>query len=125
MVEDGAWYWLKPEKLIKTQADDRFNTVLDFIFIANPPDGISGKSTILARAGDAPAEAEEFEDSREETDHRPVDAVFTIITERREEDRLVSNDEQYSDGFDRTAVLERIRELQGDLAALEAMVSGR
>lgn len=76
MIEDEAWIWLEPETLVKTQASDSFMTVLDFVFVANPPLGWMAESTILSRSGDDAATAVDFDDSNSETDHRPVDAVF-------------------------------------------------
>jgi len=69
---------LKPARLVKTQSDDRFNTVLDFVFVANAPFGWTGFSTILNRDGDQPAIDLDFDDDDEASDHRPVDAMFIL-----------------------------------------------
>ncbi|MCI0541508.1 MAG: hypothetical protein L0Z50_40435, partial [Verrucomicrobiales bacterium] len=39
MIKDDKFRWIRPETLVKTQADDEFNTILDFAFVANYPFG--------------------------------------------------------------------------------------
>lgn len=78
MTRDGAFTWVRPERLFKTNADEDFNTVLDFVFIANPPFGWSGEARILDRDSDTVASTNLFNDSNDESDHRPVDAIFTL-----------------------------------------------
>lgn len=78
MTQDGIFTWVRPERLVKTNADDDFNTVLDFIFVANPPFGWTGESRILEREGDEVARENDFDDSSADSDHRPVDAVFVM-----------------------------------------------
>ena len=115
MIKDGHWIWLKPEPLLKTQASRRFNSVLDFVFVANPPSNWAGKSTILKRAGDEPATARGFDDSSDETDHRPVDAMveFTL---------LPGEDGDDDDGGPSTTeisqIIERLDKLEAQIRAL-------
>ena len=82
MSADGHFEWLRPRTLVKTQANDNFMTVLDFVFVANVEPfqemGWNGMSRILGRSGDFVATAIDFDDSRDESDHRPVDAIFTL-----------------------------------------------
>jgi endonuclease/exonuclease/phosphatase family metal-dependent hydrolase len=78
MTQDGVFVWVRPQRLFKTNADEDFNTVLDFIFVANPPFGWSGQARILERDGDTVASTNEFTDSNDESDHRPVDAIFEL-----------------------------------------------
>jgi hypothetical protein len=76
LLDGGVFQWIKPNRLVKTQADDDFNSVLDFIFVANAPFHWTGRSTILEREGDKPAVENDFDDDADNTDHRPVDAVL-------------------------------------------------
>jgi endonuclease/exonuclease/phosphatase family metal-dependent hydrolase len=78
LTDDGVFQWIQPSRLVKTQADDNFNSVLDFIFVANAPFGWTGRSTILEREGDQAATANDFDDDDDNTDHRPVDAVLVL-----------------------------------------------
>lgn len=80
LVENGAFTWVRPLTLVKTQSSDSFDTILDFVFVANEDllPAWSGSSRILTRAGDAVAVTHDFDDSGPETDHRPVDAIFML-----------------------------------------------
>jgi hypothetical protein len=92
--------WLKPALLVKTH-DSYYNSVLDFIFLANYADVISGKSEIVVRAND-------FPDDNTTPDHRPVKAVLTIGP---------STDQLLLKG----QILQRITQLEQELAALRAL----
>ncbi|MDF1816205.1 MAG: endonuclease/exonuclease/phosphatase family protein, partial [Verrucomicrobiales bacterium] len=80
MIAGGIWRHLAPENMVKTQASDSFNTILDFVFVSNPPVGWTGVSRILGRAGDDIANLVDFDDDSQATDHRPVDALLTLVT---------------------------------------------
>lgn len=124
MIADDRWIWLRPERLVKTQASDNYMTVLDFVFVANPPAGITGSSTILNRSTDSPASALDFDDSNSKTDHRPVDAVFVIGTETEPVEDLDSTDELMLT-VDKSDILKRIETLQSQLDALKAALIAR
>lgn len=78
LTRDGVWKWLRPEPLLKTNADPDFNTVLDFVFVANAPFGWFAESHILEREEDRHATENEFSDDDRESDHRPVDAILSL-----------------------------------------------
>jgi endonuclease/exonuclease/phosphatase family metal-dependent hydrolase len=78
MTRNGEFVWVRPPLLVKTNADDGFNTVLDFVFVANPPMNWFAESRILERGGDEAAVENDFDDSATESDHRPVDGLFTF-----------------------------------------------
>ncbi len=80
LTKDDVFQWIQPQRLVKTQASDDFNSVLDFVFIAKAPFGWTGQSRILEREGDQAAVEEDFEDDADNTDHRPVDAILTLGT---------------------------------------------
>ena len=64
MTACDRFVWLKPATLVKTQ-DSSFNSVLDFIFLANVEGKIEGESNIIVEPGD-------FPDNGQTPDHRPV-----------------------------------------------------
>lgn len=78
LTRDGTFIWVRPLTLLKTQASDDFNGVLDFVFVANAPFGWNGAATILDREGHRAAVQNDFDDTNQQTDHRPVEAVFTL-----------------------------------------------
>lgn len=78
LTKDSKFKWVRPERLVKSQASDDFNTLLDFVFVANAPFGWFAESHILERDGDELARENDFDDDDRETDHRPVDALFTF-----------------------------------------------
>lgn len=106
LTQDRVFQWVRPGKIVKSQADDHFNSLLDFVFVANAPFGWTGVSRILEREGDTPATVNDFDDNNQNTDHRPVDAVFTlgspVIPDSREE------------------ILKRIQALEQELATLRS-----
>ena len=122
MVEGNTWIWLKPNQLTKTQASDRYNSVLDFVFVANPLDGWSAKSVILRRDGDEPAPYGDFDDSNKMTDHRPVDATFEFSLEDRVADRREDeqDDAEVSNTARLVALEEKLQELEGEIASIRA-----
>lgn len=78
LIANDRFRWVKPDFLVKTQSSPEFNSVLDFIFVANEPLKWTGTSRILDREGDQPATTVGFSDDNQNTDHRPVEAVFTL-----------------------------------------------
>lgn len=117
MVANGAFIWVRPETLVKTQASDSFNTVLDFVFVANPIPGWSGKSVILDRDGDGPAPVGDFDDDNQQTDHRPVDAVFEMIVAGDADD-----EDEGDDAVSREDILERLDAIEQELGQIRTLV---
>ena len=70
MLSGNVFEWVKPAQLIKTNAS-RYNSILDFIFVANRPDTWKIASEILT-AGFP------FPDTNKTSDHRPVIARIYI-----------------------------------------------
>jgi hypothetical protein len=73
MTADGAFEWLRPAVLVKTQCDPQFNSVLDFVFIARDAKNWSVKSEILEHQPQYCTL-----DPQGGSDHRPVAAWFDI-----------------------------------------------
>ncbi|MCP4611469.1 MAG: hypothetical protein GY845_22375 [Planctomycetes bacterium] len=92
--------WLKPARMIRTH-DSYYNSVLDFIFLANYADIISGESEIVVRPND-------FPDDNTTPDHRPVKAVLNIGPPT-DQSQL------------RQQMLQRIAELEQELDELRAL----
>ena len=78
LLKDNRFIWVRPQQLVKTQASNQFNSVLDFVFVANVPFHWSAESRILNRENDEEAIDNDFDDDAQSTDHRPVDAVLTF-----------------------------------------------
>lgn len=82
-IRDDHWKWLKPELVDSNWADidpllppgertDMYpDSLLDFVFVAGPAKEWIGKSWVVVRADD-------FPDTGETSDHRPVAATFTL-----------------------------------------------
>ena len=78
MLEGGVWQWLRPDPLIDSNwTDDRDHpgqdrypdSILDFVFVANGARTWKGESDVIVRPND-------FPDSAETSDHRPIMATF-------------------------------------------------
>lgn len=66
LTENGIWQWVRPATLVKTQCSPRYNSVLDFAFVANGAQQWASESEILERH---PAFCN---DTDRTSDHRPV-----------------------------------------------------
>jgi len=121
MIRDAAFVWVRPARLVKSQADDAFMSVLDFVFVANPPPCWTGVSRILERDGDTEAIEVDFDDDRQQTDHRPVDAVFSF-NPAPDPDDTVGDDEDEGAAFDRDEVRRRLDELERSLHELREFI---
>jgi hypothetical protein len=121
MIRDTAFVWARPARLVKSQADDAFMSVLDFVFVAHPPPGWIGISRILERDGDTEAIEVDFDDDRRQTDHRPVDAVFSFDP-APDPDDTVGDDEDRGAAFDRDEVRRRLDELERSLHELRESI---
>lgn len=66
MVRNDTWVWVRPDSLIKTQCSEKYNSVLDFWFVAGPARNWARKAEILEQA---PAYCQ---DTPQTPDHRPV-----------------------------------------------------
>lgn len=69
MTAGGAWTWVRPAALIKSQCSPEFDSVLDFIFVNAAAQGWAGTSEILVEPNDC-------DPSPRTSDHRPVVGRF-------------------------------------------------
>lgn len=72
MVANSVFRWVRPSTLIKTQCDPQFNSVLDFVFVADGAKTWSGEAEILF------PETSYCQDDTRRSDHRPVRAEFAF-----------------------------------------------
>jgi hypothetical protein len=63
--------WIEPVAMLQTFCSTRFNSILDFVFVANAP--WEATSEVLF------PEADYCPDTRETSDHRPVQAEFVLV----------------------------------------------
>ena len=68
-TQHNQFDWLEPQQFIKTQTSPRYNSILDFIFMAKAPSVWSATSSILVTPGDEP-------DNDIVPDHRPVEGFI-------------------------------------------------
>lgn len=80
MTADSVFFWVIPENLVKTH-DSSYNSILDFVFLANAAGKVTAQSRILVEPGD-------FPDDQTTPDHRPVEALLTF-TDSTEQDVLL------------------------------------
>ncbi|MCA1568255.1 MAG: endonuclease/exonuclease/phosphatase [Acidobacteria bacterium] len=71
MTQDDIFTWVRPERLIKSQCSEEFDSVLDFVFVSSPAQSWPATSEIIVVPGDCP-------DDNETPDHRPVIAKFEM-----------------------------------------------
>lgn len=69
MTAGGAWSWVRPTTLIKSQCSPEFDSVLDFIFVNAAAQSWAGTSEILVEPNDC-------DPSPRTSDHRPVVGRF-------------------------------------------------
>ena len=76
LLADGVFQWVRPEELVRTY-DSPFNTIEDFLFIANAAGTMYGQSRIVVGPDD-------FTRGQPTGAHRPVRATFTILDDTPE-----------------------------------------
>lgn len=101
MVGSGVFDWLAPANLVKT-CDGQFNTIEDFVFLANAAGKLVGRTRVIVEPGD-------FPDDESTSDHRPILAVFAILRPG-------------SEAMLRKQIVDQVRRIQAELDKLEALV---
>ena len=71
LTQDNVFRWVRPKRLVRTQANPRYNSVLDFVFTVDPTQRWVAESEIVVRKND-------FPDTKTTSDHRPVAATIAI-----------------------------------------------
>ena len=131
LINDGPFTWLEPDHLKKTQASDHFNTVLDYIMVANVDDIFekwSFDSRILKRAADSPVGENgpnDFDHDDFSTDHRPVDVILTLNSQHSnvddDDDVGEETDDELSGRL--SEILQRLAELEQAIDAIREAIN--
>lgn len=110
MTAGGVFDWIVPSNILKTHCSNRFNSILDFVFLANQPQTWQATSEILF------PQSSYCPDDSSTSDHRPVAASI-----------LFAGDGGGNDDIDETKVelLERIEALERELEALRQLINER
>ena len=101
LLADGVFQWVRPEELVTTY-DSPFNTIEDFVFVANAAGTMYGQSRIVVGPDDFTARPTHGA-------HRPVRATFTVL-DNTPEARL------------RRQIVDQALKVQTELDRLEALV---
>lgn len=72
MTNNGVFMWVRPPRLVRTHCSNRFNSVLDFVFVSQAALDWMPQSTI------GMSEPEYCPDDETTSDHRPILANFTL-----------------------------------------------
>ena len=104
MTRNAVFSWVFPEPLIATHCSDD-NSIDDFVFLANAAGAITGSAEVLEVSGDCP-------DTTVAPAHRPVRTVLTVG----------SNDDNDDEPSLKEQILQRIAQLERELAELKALV---
>ena len=118
MTEDEVFTWVRPERLIKSQCSEEYNSVLDFVFVANPASSWSSSSEIIVVPGDCP-------DNNLTSDHRPVIARFEM-QEPGPSDALMSiqpsSEAAVSGATTKQQLLQRLEALEAEMRRLKELI---
>ena len=71
MTQGGAFTWVRPATLVRSECAPQYDSVLDFAFVTAPARAWPATSEIVVAPGDCP-------DGPTKPDHRPVRTVFTL-----------------------------------------------
>lgn len=71
LVAEQVFTWIRPEELMSTQGNPRFNSVLDFFFVSGDAQAWPATSEIIRTDGIHPSD-------RANPDHRPVLAIIML-----------------------------------------------
>jgi endonuclease/exonuclease/phosphatase family metal-dependent hydrolase len=75
MTADAAFVWIRPDVIVATICSTRYNSVLDFIFVANDAVNWAVESSEILFAESEPAYCPDDDTT---SDHRPVAATFRL-----------------------------------------------
>ncbi len=107
LTEDDIFEWIRPEVLVRTQYSRSYpESVLDFIFLANEENSLSGTSYIVVESGD-------FPDDSDTPDHRPIVADLVFGSGDTQPPPVVSLKQQ---------LLNRIKAITRELNELKTLV---
>ncbi|MDQ8200680.1 hypothetical protein QEH56_21110 [Pelagicoccus enzymogenes] len=99
MTAGGAWAWIKPDPVEVTHLSNRYDSILDFVFVSGNALGWSAVSSVMKPYGGP--------DDDFKSDHLPVFASFEMSAVKANSKELI---------------LDRIETLETELAELKALV---
>lgn len=105
MIADDVFDWVEPTNILKTHCSNRFNSILDFIFLAHQAPTWQATSEILF------PEDSYCPDNSAKSDHRPVLATIQFADVEPDDTK--------------TQLLERIQELERQLEELRQLINER
>jgi len=112
ITEDEVFTWVRPEHLVRSQCSEDFDSVLDFVFVANPVPSWSSSSEIIVVQGDCP-------DNDLTPDHRPVIARF----EMQEPVPSDASAAAVSGVTTKQQLLQRLEALEAEMRRLKELIS--
>ncbi|MGB3532763.1 MAG: endonuclease/exonuclease/phosphatase family protein [Microcoleaceae cyanobacterium] len=72
LTENGIFTWIRPELILATHCSQKYNSVLDFVFVSGSAQTWKSSSKILY------PESSYCPDNSQKSDHRPVLSVFDL-----------------------------------------------
>jgi endonuclease/exonuclease/phosphatase family metal-dependent hydrolase len=73
LTQDGAFAWVRPNQLVSTFCSTQYNSILDFVFVANAAKAWTVKSSDVLFA-----DSSYCPDDETTSDHRPVTVTFRL-----------------------------------------------
>lgn len=110
MTASGVFGWVRPATLVKSQCSERYNSVLDFVFVSGTAQTWPATAEIVVKAGDCP-------DDERTSDHRPMRATFTVGSEAPADPTHPTTSPATTDAR-LAALLVRVRALEAELKAV-------
>ena len=118
MTEDGVFTWVRPDRLIKSQCAEEYDSVLDFVFVSTPASSWSGSSEIIVVPGDCP-------DDNLTPDHRPVIARFEMQSPGPSDSLMAiqpSSEAEVPGGTTKQQLLQRLDALEAEMRRLKELI---
>lgn len=72
LIQDGVFTWIRPQNLVATQCSDRYDSILDFVFVAGSAKTWPASAEILY------PQPSYCPDNPQKSDHRPIQAIFQL-----------------------------------------------
>lgn len=112
LTAEGVFSWVRPTTLVPTNASGH-ESVLDFVFVSGDAAGWQFESKIIVAPGD-------FPDNAQRSDHRMVDAVFTLNTDNPQPISPLAPGGAAPAGatLSRAEILQRIERIEAELQVL-------
>lgn len=119
MTEDEVFTWVRPERLVRSQCDEDYDTVLDFVFVSSPASSWAGSSEIIVVPGDCP-------DDNLTSDHRPVIARFEMQEAGPSDALMETQPSPGAEGAGATTtklqLLQRLEALEAEMRRLKELI---